>query len=114
MPRNTEIKITVHLDDNKIPDKIEWQAEDAGFSGKKEAKTLLLSLWDNQDNATLGIDLWTKEMKIDDMNIHIHQILLKLADMCRRSTNNKEAAELIEKFSADFAGFVNLNSSAQP
>jgi gliding motility-associated protein GldC len=113
MPRNTEIKITVQLDDNKIPDKIEWEAEDAGFNGKKEAKTLLLSLWDNQDNVTLGIDLWTKEMKIDEMNIHIHQILLKLGDMCKRSTNNKEAADLIEKFSSDFASFVNLNFSAQ-
>jgi gliding motility-associated protein GldC len=113
MPRNTEVKITVQLDDNKIPEKIEWEAEDAGFTGKKEAKTLLLSLWDKQDNATLGIDLWTKEMNIDDMNIHIHQILIKLADMCRRSTNNKDAANMIEKFSADFAGLVNLNPSAQ-
>ena len=113
MPRNTEIKIIVQLDDNKIPEKIEWEAEDAGFKGRKEAKTILLSLWDKEESATLGIDLWTKEMRIDEMNIHIHQMLLKLADMYRRSTNNKEAFELLEKFSSDFAAKVDLNSSTK-
>ncbi|MDR3609371.1 MAG: gliding motility protein GldC [Ignavibacteriaceae bacterium] len=111
MPRNTEIKVTVQLDDNKIPEKIEWEAEDSGFRGKKEAKTLLISLWDKQENVTLGIDLWTKEMKIDEMNIHMHQILIKLADMYRRSTNNKEGSDLLEKFSSDFAGLLNLKTS---
>ena len=108
MPRTTEIKFTVYLDDNKVPEKIEWEAADAGFSGKKEAKTLLISLWDKEEKLTLAIDLWSKEMNVDEMNIHFHQIFLKLADTCRRSTNNNEAAVMIEEFSADFAEKLNL------
>ena len=110
MPRITEIKIIVHLDDNKVPEKIEWEAADAGVQEKKETKTLLLSLWDKSESATLGIDLWTKEMTIDEMNIHIHQVLIKLADTYRRSTKNIEAANLLEKFSSDFAELLKLNS----
>jgi gliding motility-associated protein GldC len=108
MPRATDIKFKVHLDDNKIPEKIEWEATDAGFTGKKETKTLFVSLWDKGESSTLAIDLWTKEMTIDEMNIHFHQIFLKLADTYRRSTNNEEAALMIEEFSADFAEKLNL------
>ena len=109
MPRTTEIKFTVHLDENKVPEKIEWEAEDAGFSGKKETKTLILSLWDKEENLTMGIDLWTKEMVVDDMNIHFHQLFLKLADTYRRSTNNKEVAQMIEDFSSHFAEKLSLS-----
>ncbi len=108
MPRTTEIKFTVHLDDNKVPEKIEWEAPDSGFIGRKEAKTLFVSLWDKVDNSTLAIDLWSKEMMVDEMNIHFHQIFLKLADTYRRSTNNNEGAEMIEQFSADFAEKLNI------
>jgi gliding motility-associated protein GldC len=109
MSQTTEIKFTVHLDENKVPEKIEWEADDAGFSGKKETKTLLVSLWDKDENLTMAIDLWTKEMVIDEMNIHFHQVFLKLADTYRRSTNNQEVAAMIEKFSSDFAEKLDLS-----
>jgi gliding motility-associated protein GldC len=57
MTKKSEIKITVELDNNKMPEKIEWEATDAGFEGKKASKTLMLSLWDEKDNVTYGIDL---------------------------------------------------------
>jgi hypothetical protein len=51
--KNSEIKISIQLDRNKVPEKIQWQADDAEFDGMKEAKSLILSLWDKQDNVTL-------------------------------------------------------------
>lgn len=113
MSRTSNIKFYVELDENKVPSKIEWEADDAGFEGKKESKTLILSLWDKEEKATLGIDLWTKEMMVDDMNIHVHQILLKLADTYRRSTKNTEASEILEKASADFAEALDLKNKIQ-
>lgn len=41
----------------------------------KESKTMMLSLWDKEDKVTLGIDLWTKEMLVDDMNLHFYQMI---------------------------------------
>ena len=102
MSKTSEIKITVILDDNKMPEKIEWEATDAGFDGKKISKTLMLSLWDEKDKVTYGIDLWTKEMTVEDMYAHYHQILLKMADTFERATNNKDAAGMIRSFNDDF------------
>ena len=108
MSKKSEIKITVQLDDNKMPKKIEWEATDAGFTGKKPAKTLMLSLWDEMDNVTYGIDLWTKEMKVEEMQKHYHQIILKMADTFERATNNKDAAGMIRNFSDEFVKKLEL------
>jgi gliding motility-associated protein GldC len=111
MSRKSEIKITVELDENKMPEKIEWEATDAGFDGKKASKTLMLSLWDEKENVTLGIDLWTKEMKVEEMHSHYHQILLKMADTFERATNNKDAAGMIRNFSDDLTKSLQLNNN---
>jgi gliding motility-associated protein GldC len=111
MSRKSEIKITVELDENKMPEKIEWEATDAGFDGKKASKKLMLSLWDEKENVTLGIDLWTKEMKVEEMHSHYHQILLKMADTFERATNNKDAAGMIRNFSDDLTKSLQLNNN---
>ncbi|MEJ2492881.1 MAG: gliding motility protein GldC [Ignavibacteriaceae bacterium] len=109
MSKKSEIKITVVLDDKNNPEKIEWGATDAQFEGVKPAKTLLLSFWDEKENITLGIDLWTKEMTINDMNIHFYQVLLNLADTFERSTKNKNVADMIRKFGSDLAEKLELS-----
>ncbi len=108
MSLKSEIKFIIELDEKKMPEKINWQADDADFTGMKEAKTLMLSLWDKQDNITLGIDLWTKEMLVDDMNQHFYQIILKLGDTYKRSTNNSEASKMFDDFASQFAEKNNL------
>ena len=109
MSKKSEIKITVVLDDKNNPEKIEWGATDAQFEGVKPAKTLLLSFWDEKENITLGMDLWTKEMTINDMNIHFYQVLLNLADTFERSTKNKNVADMIRKFGSDLAEKLELS-----
>jgi len=108
MSFKSEIKFIVELDDKKMPEKIYWQADDADFTGTKEAKTLMLSLWDKKDNITLGIDLWTKEMLVDDMNQHFYQMILKLGDTYRKSTNNSEVSKMFDDFASQFAEKINL------
>jgi gliding motility-associated protein GldC len=110
MSKISEIKMTVRLDDKNNPEKIEWEATDSQFEGKKPARTLLLSLWDEKENVTLGIDLWTKEMTVNDMNIHFHQVLLKMADTFERSTLKKEASSIIRNFVNDFAKKLDLTN----
>jgi gliding motility-associated protein GldC len=108
MPVKSEIKLHVELDDNRVPVKIEWEAPDGGVNNPKEANSFMLSIWDKEEKATLGIDLWTKEMLVDDMNIHVHQVLLKLADTYRRAAKNEEVFNMINNFAADFAEKLEL------
>ena len=108
MSRKSEIKFLIELDEKKMPEKIQWQADDADFKGLKEAKTVILSLWDKEDKITLGIDLWTKDMLVEDMNLHFYQIILKLGDTYRKSTNNIELGKMFDDFASEFAGKLNL------
>ena len=47
-------------------------------------------------------------MTVGEMNNHFHQIFLKMADTFERSTQNREAANMIRDFSSDFAKNVEL------
>ena len=108
MNKVSQIKFLVELDINKIPQKILWQADDAGFDGFKEAKSMFLSLWDKQELVTLGMDLWTKEMTVEEMNIHFHQIFVRMAESYSRATQNSEIEFMIKKFAAELANKLNL------
>ena len=108
MSKISNIAFTIHLDDKNMPEKIEWQADDVDFTGMKEAKTMILSLWDKNEKITLGIDLWTKEMMVDDMNIHFYQMILKLGDTYLKSTSNPEIAKMFDDFASKFAEKLKL------
>jgi len=101
--KNSEIKFTIQLDEKKMPKKIEWEATDGGFEGKKPCSSMMISLWDKEERITMGIDLWTKELLVEDMNIHFYQIFSKMADTYLKATNNNEAAKMIHDFGNDFA-----------
>ena len=69
----------------------------------KEANAFMLSLWDEQEKNTMGIDLWTKQMTVQDMIIFFHQKILKLAETYERATNQPEIAAMFNIFAEDFA-----------
>ena len=56
--KTSQIRFTVSLDENQVPERIDWEAEDGGV--KSECKAALISLWDAKENNTLRIDLWTQ------------------------------------------------------
>ena len=94
---NSEIKFSIGLDENKVPESIEWNASDGGVN-HASAKGMLLSVWDKKHGDTLKIDLWTKEMLADEMKQMIHQTLLGLSDTLERATDDKASANEIRQF----------------
>jgi gliding motility-associated protein GldC len=98
MSRTAEIKLTVDLDAERIPTCIRWQASDAQHQGPADCEAVMLSVWDSETRTTATIDLWTPKMTVDDMNLHVYQIIHKLADTYRRSTRDREIADLIHQF----------------
>ena len=78
MSKNTsEIKFTIELDENKIPEKLSWDAEDGGISNE-DTKAFLISVWDSSKKETLKMDLWTKDMPLDEMKHFFHQHIFVL------------------------------------
>lgn len=98
MSKKSEINFTINLDENHIPEKIEWNATDSGEDGTKEAKALMMSLWDPNENNTLRIDLWTKEMMVDEMKHFFFQSFITMSDTYERATGDKEVADEIKDF----------------
>ena len=105
--KSSEIKFQIDLDENKVPERIYWEADDAGI--RAEAKAMILSVWDKKEQNTLRIDLWTKEMQVDEMKQLVHQTILTLADNFERATGEKPMAETMRDFCSYFAEKMKLH-----
>ena len=94
-------KFIVTLDKENIPQKIEWNADDNISDGLLETKSISLSLWDEDKNNTLRIDLWTKKMKTNDMKKFYIDCLGGLSQSILNSTGDefmsKETNKLCDK-----------------
>lgn len=103
MGKTSEILFQVELDEKNIPQKIRWKASDIDEDQMHDCKSIMLSIWDPQENNTLRIDLWTKDMRIDEMDQHFFQTLMTLAETYQRSTRNTFVVEEMKKFCAQLA-----------
>ena len=65
--KTAEIKLTVTLDDNNVPEHILWESTDSTNKEALPVKSMMLALWDQSYKNTLRIDLWTKDMPVDEM-----------------------------------------------
>jgi gliding motility-associated protein GldC len=65
--KTSTINFTVELDQNNIPEKILWDATEKPEEGLSETKAISISLWDHLQKNTLRIDLWAKDMPVEDM-----------------------------------------------
>jgi len=98
----SEIKFKVELDSERVPEKISWSATDSGVEGEKPCNATMMCIWDPKDNTTLRIDLWTKDMLVDDMKRFFYENFLSMADTYLRATNDEESAKEISKFAEWF------------
>ena len=105
----SEIKFLIDLDENRVPEKLQWTAEDGGVN-QQEAKAIMLSIWDSKVQETLRIDLWTKEMPVDEMKVFFHQTLVAMADTFERATDDKKMSDTMRDFCAYFAEKLELHT----
>lgn len=96
------ISIDVHLDNDKIPEKLVWQATQSTAQVPQEAKAMMLSFWDGNERAALRIDLWTKEMMVDEMGDFVYQNMMTMADNFERATKQTELARDMKLFARAF------------
>ena len=92
-----QIRINVKLDEQQVPEKITWEADD-NQDGMMETKALLLSFFDKTNHETLKIDLWTKEMQVGEMDRLMFHTLRSLADTYFKATQNAQLASDMQRF----------------
>lgn len=100
--RDSEISINVKLDDEKVPQDIKWSATDSLDGDTQTAKALVLALWNGEEKTAMRIDLWTKDMTMDEMADFYYQILVTMGDTFQRATGKKSIVSEIKRFANDF------------
>lgn len=98
----SDINIKVQLDGGKVPQQITWSATGSTSDSPQKAKAVFLAFWDAQDKSALRIDLWTKDMMVDEMANFYFQVFTTMADTFERATKHKELTQDIKKFAHDF------------
>ncbi|MBS1742596.1 MAG: gliding motility protein GldC [Bacteroidetes bacterium] len=96
------ITIDVLLDPNKIPEQILWNATDSNAVMAQRAKAMCIAFWDAADKSALRIDLWTKDMMVDEMGDFYYQMLMTMADTFKRATQNDGLTEEMKTFAKGF------------
>lgn len=105
--KKSEIKFLVELDENKVPENISWTAKDGGIE-LEDSKAILLSIWDSKAQETLRIDLWTKEMPVDEMKLFFHQTLVAMSETYFRATDDEKMTSTMKDFCDYFAEKLEL------
>ena len=98
----SEIKITVQLDAEKVPQQISWSATESTADTPQKAKAVFLAFWDPIDKTALRIDLWTKGMMVDEMADFYFQIFTTMADTFQRATKHNGLSDEMKAFAKDF------------
>ena len=94
--------MTVDLDGDNVPTRIEWEASEGQEGGPILCESMMLSVWDSENKTTAAIDLWIKDTTIDDINIYFYQVIHKMADTYLKATKNSEISNSIHEFGESF------------
>lgn len=90
--KKSEIYVSIALDDNSVPEAISWRATDAGEK-IHFAKAINISLWDRDEAGTMKIDLWTKDMPVDEMKYFYIDTMGAMAQSIATATSDQVMAK---------------------
>lgn len=98
--KKSNINVEVALDENNLPVDMHWSAEGADM---KQTKAMFLALWDGEAKNTMKLDLWVKEMSIEEMKQFFHQTMLTMADTFEKATGETNISEDLRDYCYHFA-----------
>lgn len=87
--KKSKINFEIDLDKENIPEKIMWNATEKPEDGPEETSAINISLWDPNERNTMRIDLWTKEMPVDEMKRFYIDCLGGMAQSILNSTGDE-------------------------
>lgn len=90
--KKSTINFIVHLDKQNVPEKIFWDATEKPDPGLTETKSISIALWDHKEKNTLRIDLWSKDMPVDEMKRFYIDCIGGIAQSILSSTGDETMA----------------------
>ncbi|MGY8987384.1 MAG: gliding motility protein GldC [Flavobacteriales bacterium] len=92
----------LELDENNVPTKIVMHSSDKQAENIN-LKSVMIAGWDEKTKETLRVDLWTKDMMVDEMFIMYHQTLMSMANTLEKSTGHDKLAGALKDYCEFFA-----------
>ena len=90
------------VDEKKVPETIAWHASETSIEKVQKAKAMMLAFWDGAEKTALRIDLWTKDMMVDEMADFFYQTIMTMADTYGRATHYHDQVDEMKKFAKEF------------
>jgi gliding motility-associated protein GldC len=103
--KKSEIRFSIALDDQKVPEAISWSATDAG-PDIHFAKAINIALWDREQVGTMKIDLWTKDMPVDEMKRFVVDNIGSMAENIVTATNDKGMADMMKALCKQLSSYL--------
>lgn len=102
------------MDHKNNPESIAWTATDSSIRQAQQAKAMMLAFWDEDKKSALHIDLWTREMMVDEMAEFYFQMMTTMADTFSRATAHKEFVAQMKNAAREFHDkYVELRNQEQ-
>ncbi len=101
--KKSTVNFEIELDEQNIPENIYWQASDnpEGIV-KTRTKSVSIALWDHDNQNTMRIDIWSKDMPLDEMKRFYIDSIGGLAQSILNATGDEfmanEMSALCDKF----------------
>src|ERR1043165_8235427 len=96
--QTSTITIDIQLDSDELHQQISWKASDSTADMSQRAKAMMVACWDGSDKTALRIDLWTKDMMVDEMADFFYQTYITMADTYGRATSHHEMVDEMKSF----------------
>ncbi len=100
--KQSKITVDIALNENHLPLQMSWSATDGGVD-KSPANAMFLSFWNPEEKNTMKIDLWVKDMSVEEMKQFFHQTLLTMADTFEKATGENLIMEDLRDYCHHFA-----------
>lgn len=98
----SSINIEVVLDGDRVPEQISWNATETTAESARKAKAMMLAFWDGAEKTAMRIDLWTKDMMVDEMADFFYQTFMTMAETYQRATQDQALVSDMKQFAKDF------------
>ena len=94
--RKSEIKLTVTLDEQEVPEMLEWSASEKGGAAAEQTNAFALFVWNDATGDIMPVNLWTGHMdKIELKKFYIN-IIGSLAERLAFATEDYDMANDME------------------
>ncbi len=88
--KKSEIHFDINLDENNVPEDITWNATDKPGDDDDHTKAISIAVWDDTEKNTMRLDLWTKDMPVDEMKKFYIESLSGLAQNILTATGDEQ------------------------